>query len=96
MASTTTVSKPTAIVVSSPMTSSKNFVRVNTEAMITMPIAVEVNSNHYVAASSPLSSPARKDSGLESGEVSDASDCHHVVTSAAAAEGASNNNDLYR
>ncbi len=44
---------------------------------ITVPIAVEVNVNQPVSppgGASPLSSPARKDSGLESGEVSDASD----------------------
>ena len=65
------------IPVSSPMTS-KSIVRVNPEAsVITMPIAVEVASAASGAsASSPLSSPARKDSGLESGEASDASDSH--------------------
>ena len=58
---------------------SKSIVRVNPEAsVITMPIAVEVHqaSASVGSASSPLSSPARKDSGLESGEASDASDSH--------------------
>merc|ERR1712141_909437 len=73
---TTVVTKPSSIVVSSPMTS-KSIVRVNPEAsVITMPIAVEVVSASGASASSPLSSPARKDSGLESGEASDASDSH--------------------
>merc|ERR1719510_899060 len=86
---TTVVTKPSSIVVSSPMTS-KSIVRVNPEAsVITMPIAVEVASASGASASSPLSSPARKDSGLESGEASDASDSHHATSTT------SSNCDLY-
>ena len=60
---------------------SKSIVRVNPDAtVITMPIAVEVASASGASASSPLSSPARKDSGLESGEASDASDSHHATS----------------
>ena len=77
--------------VSSPMTS-KSIVRVNPEAaVITMPIAVEVATVSTAAsASSPLSSPARKDSGLESGEASDASESHHATSTAS-----SGSSDLY-
>ena len=73
----TSVVKPSSIVVSSPMTS-KSIVRVNPEAIITMPIAVEVNNGG--AQLSPLSSPARKDSGLESGEASDTSESQQNST----------------
>lgn len=88
----TSVSKPSSIVVSSPMTS-KSIVRVSppvsasaastnvTESVITMPIAVEVSAAASNAmASSPLSSPARKDSGLESGEASDTSESQHATS----------------
>lgn len=54
---------------------SKSIVRVNPDSCITMPIAVEVTSaNSASNAATPLSSPARKDSGLESGEASDTSE----------------------
>merc|ERR1719433_848404 len=91
---TTVVTKPSSIVVSSPMTS-KSIVRVNPEAsVITMPIAVEVASAASGAsASSPLSSPARKDSGLESGEASDASDSHSNHATSMTSSGSSC--DLY-
>ena len=71
---------------------SKSIVRVNPEAaVITMPIAVEVATVSTAAsASSPLSSPARKDSGLESGEASDASESHHATSTAS-----SGSSDLY-
>ena len=75
----TSMVKPSSIVVSSPMTS-KSIVRVNPEAIITMPIAVEVNSNGGQNLNSPLSSPARKDSGLESGEASDTSESQQNST----------------
>ena len=42
-----------------------------------MPIAVEVNNGGQL---SPLSSPARKDSGLESGEASDTSESQQNST----------------
>ena len=45
-----------------------------------MPIAVEVNSNGGQNLNSPLSSPARKDSGLESGEASDTSESQQNST----------------
>lgn len=77
--SSSSVTKPSSIVVSSPMTS-KSIVRVNPEAVITMPITVEVTSACPVA-SSPLSSPARKDSGLESGEASDTSESQQTNAS---------------
>lgn len=83
----TSMVKPSSIVVSSPMTS-KSIVRVNPEAIITMPIAVEVN-NAGGQMSSPLSSPARKDSGLESGEASDTSESQHNSTAS------SSPSDLY-
>ena len=114
--------KPSSIVVSSPMTS-KSIVRVNPEAVITMPIAVEVNSvnsrnsqnshqesNNSSACGgiisnpnitvnnplSPLSSPARKDSGLESGEASDASESQHgMPVTTISGSGSSSNSDLY-
>ena len=71
---------------------SKSIVRVNPEAaVITMPIAVEVATVSTAgSASSPLSSPARKDSGLESGEASDASESHHATSTAS-----SGSSDLY-
>jgi hypothetical protein len=46
------------------------------------------------SAQSPLSSPARKDSGLESGEASDTSESQHAVT-VSSSSAASNNSDLY-
>ena len=75
---------------------SKSIVRVNPEAsVITMPIAVEVHqaSASVGSASSPLSSPARKDSGLESGEASDASDSHSNHATSMTSSGSSC--DLY-
>ena len=44
-----------------------------------MPIAVEVTTG-YNPGASPLSSPARKDSGLESGEASDTSESQHATS----------------
>ena len=91
---------------------SKSIVRVNPEAVITMPIAVEVNSSNSRNSQesnscsgnggiilnnpnitvnnplSPLSSPARKDSGLESGEASDTSESQLI-------SGSGSNSDLY-
>ena len=84
----TSMVKPSSIVVSSPMTS-KSIVRVNPEAIITMPIAVEVNNAGGQNLNSPLSSPARKDSGLESGEASDTSESQHNSTAS------SSSSDLY-
>ena len=111
----TVVTKPSSIVVSSPMTT-KSIVRVNPEAVITMPIAVEVSNNssngsngnnqqnnsyssHQMAVNtnnhSPLSSPARKDSGLESGEASDTSESQHATSFASAALSSGSSSDLY-
>ena len=105
--------KPSTIVVSSPLTSSKSTVRVGApEAVITMPIAVEVNSisssnlnqnqnnqNSYnnMPLVSPLSSPARKDSGLESGEASDTSEMsqHAFASSAVSTLSSGSSSDLY-
>ena len=105
--------KPSTIVVSSPLTSSKSTVRVGApEAVITMPIAVEVNNsisssnlnqnqnqNSYnnMPLVSPLSSPARKDSGLESGEASDTSEMsqHAFASSAVSTLSSGSSSDLY-
>lgn len=110
--------KPSTIVVSSPLTSSKSTVRVSGnpehQAVITMPIAVEVNSsnsssnlngiqnqnqNSYnnMPLVSPLSSPARKDSGLESGEASDTSEMsqHAFASSAVSTLSSGSSSDLY-
>ena len=104
--------KPSTIVVSSPLTSSKSTVRVacNPEAVITMPISVEVNSNsssnlnsqnqnsyNNIPLVSPLSSPARKDSGLESGEASDTSEMsqHAFASSAVSNLSTGSSSDLY-
>ena len=104
--------KPSTIVVSSPLTSSKSTVRVACapEGVITMPIAVEVNNsisssnlnqnqNSYnnMPLVSPLSSPARKDSGLESGEASDTSEMsqHAFASSAVSTLSSGSSSDLY-
>ena len=109
--------KPSTIVVSSPLTSSKSTVRVGApEAVITMPIPVEVNNsisssnlnqnqnqnqnqNSYnnMPLVSPLSSPARKDSGLESGEASDTSEMsqHAFASSAVSTLSSGSSSDLY-
>lgn len=87
----TVVTKPSSIVVSSPMTS-RSIVRVHSEAIIPLPIAVEVTTSNNIVVSSPLSSPARKDSGLESGDASDASDSLHATSSSMTSV---SNSDLY-
>ena len=69
------------------------------EAVITMPIAVEItspNSNFGgILPVSPLSSPARKDSGLESGEASDTSESQHATGATNVGRDGRENSDLY-